>query len=122
MKVKFLFLLNVSFGNLLKPRNFDSIRHDNFDRLWKLDFENSAWLVHTDTTSISASLLDNGKPEITGNSNVLLIEDCNQATSFDYIFDKKLFIWGDHGISTHNIPGKGFKTGKNACVILNPLT
>ena len=105
MKYWISLLLSIFTEALLRPRNFDSIRHDNFRRLWSLNFKKSAWLVHTDTQSITASLLVNGELEASSNSNVLLIEDCNQATSFDYIFSDNLFIWGDHGLSSQKVPG-----------------
>ena len=61
-----------------RPRNFQSINHDNFARFWNLNFEGqNGVLVHTGEKTISYSIISNGT---LSHQFWNLVEDCNSGT------------------------------------------
>ena len=54
----YLALIVVVVGGNKRPNNFDSIRHDNFEEFWRLDFENgNGALLHTSLKTIAYSII-----------------------------------------------------------------
>ena len=74
----------VVVGGNKRPNNFDSIRHDNFEEFWRLDFENgNGALLHTSLKTIAYSIIVKGKLQ----SNVRnLVEDCHSGIEWLIIF------------------------------------
>jgi hypothetical protein len=111
--LKFFVLFKFKLA-LLQPRNFNRIRQENFQKFWN-QFEiseDSAWLVHMDIKSITASLLVDGILE--NFQDLLLVEDCIRLTSFDYIYADRIFMWVDFGSITNTISASiNFYSNKN---------
>ena len=71
----------------LRPNNYDSIRHANFDAFWRLDFSHGQGaLLHTSLKTIAYSIIENG--ELQKNMRNL-VEDCHSGKIYK---KNKIFI------------------------------
>ena len=56
----------------------------------------------------SATLVKDGVVSDSSRSDMLLVQDCDQAVSLDYVFSDQIFVWADNGDFDDKSPSINF--------------